>query len=44
MSPAGVTGVDEMPFSVSHSLTTESVSSVGLTKSATWKQIEKKYN
>jgi hypothetical protein len=34
-SPAGVTDYDEIPLSVSHSLTILSVSSVGFTKSAT---------
>jgi hypothetical protein len=35
MSPAGVTGLDAMLFSASHWFTALSVSSVGLTNSAT---------
>jgi hypothetical protein len=36
MSPAGVTGVEETPLSDSHPVTTESVSFVGFTNSATY--------
>lgn len=36
MSPAGVTGLNEMLFSLSHSVMAATVSSVGFTNEATW--------